>query len=317
MTSNDAEVLFEKAGESYSSRVKLILDPQVLGVASNPLALRILSSTAEKPAYAREIGRSLGISEQTVYYHVKRLMNAGLLEVVESSAIRGAVAKKVAASSSGIALLYRPSTAIRVAKDARRTPLVAFFREFIVDHVFNGYFVVGSPEPHGPFRAAARDGHYAAQLGFALGALATTDDDFSVRLDTDVKAEKAYDSHLVLFGGPATNLLTAEVNRLLPVRFDESNYWAGLMDGMGRRFNGETDAVIAKVPSPFAQGRSVVVLAGIRHVGTKSAVIGLTRQPGDVLSTYDGQPTFACVVKGYDQDGDGKVDHVDVLARYP
>ncbi len=176
--------------------------------------------------------------------------------------------------------------------------------------------MVGSPEPHGPFRAAARDGHYSAELGFALGGLAAISGDFIVRLDTDVKVEKAYDANLVLFGGPATNVLTAELNRLLPVRFDESNYWAGLIDDAGRRFNGETDAVVAKLPSPFKNGRHVIVLAGIRHEGTKSAVIGLTRQSEEVLGGYSGQDVFARVVKGYDQDGDGKIDRVDVLARY-
>jgi hypothetical protein len=265
--------------------------------------------------YAREMARALGLSEQTVYYHVRRLTAAGLLEVVGTTPLRGAVAKKLSASSDGIAVLFRSShTKARLA--TKPSLLASVFREFLTDHVFNGFLVVGSPEPHGPFRAAARDGHYSAELGFALGGLASISGDFVVRLDTDVKVEKAYDANLVLFGGPATNVLTAELNRLLPVRFDESNYWAGLTDDAGRRFNGETDAVVAKLPSPFKDGRHIVVLAGIRHEGTKSAVIGLTRQPDEVLGGYSGQDTFARVIKGYDQDGDGRVDRVDVLARY-
>jgi hypothetical protein len=311
----EGELVYEKDGQTFSSKVKLFNDVRQISSLSSPLSFRILKLSAERHMYARELARALGLSEQTVYYHVRRLIAAGLLEVVESTPIRGAVAKKLSASSDGLAVLFR-SSHTKTRATTRPSSLASFFREFLTDHIFNGFLVVGSPEPHGPFRAAARDGHYSAELGFALGGLASISGDFIVRLDTDVKVERAYDANLVLFGGPATNVLTAELNRLLPVRFDESNYWAGLVDDAGRRFNGETDAVIAKLPSPFKDGRHVIVLAGIRHEGTKSAVIGLTRQSEEVLGGYSGQDVFARVVKGYDQDGDGKIDRVDVLARY-
>jgi DNA-binding transcriptional ArsR family regulator len=311
----DGELIYEKDGQSFSSKVKLFDEARQISSLSSPLSFRILKLSTERPMYAREMARALGLSEQTVYYHVRRLLAAGLLEVFESTPVRGAVAKKLAASSDGLAVLFR-SSRTKTKPATSPSPLASFFREFLTDHVFNGFLVVGSPEPHGPFRAAARDGHYSAELGFALGGMAAIPSDFIVRLDTDVKVERAYDANLVLFGGPATNLLTAEINRLLPVRFDESNYWAGLIDDAGRRFNGETDAVVAKLPSPLKNGRHVIVLAGIRHVGTKSAVIALTRQPEEVLGGYSGQDVFARVVKGYDQDGDGKIDRVDVLARY-
>jgi DNA-binding transcriptional ArsR family regulator len=311
----DGEVQYERSGQAFSSKVKIFDDAKSITSLSSPVSLRILKLTTERQLYARELAKVLGLSEQTVYYHVRRLIEAGLLEVIESSPIRGAVAKKLAASSDGLAVLYK-SSSVKVRRSEALSPLASFFSEFITDHAFNGFLVVGSPEPHGPFRAAARDGHYAAELGFALGGLSAMSKEFAVRLDTDVKVEKGYGANLILFGGPATNVLTAEVNKLLPVRFDEANYWAGLTDDKGRRFNGETDAVIAKLPSPFSEGHHVVVLAGIRHVGTKSAVIGLTRQSDEVLGGYSGQEVFARVVKGYDQDGDGKVDRVDVLARY-
>ncbi|HVP22466.1 MAG TPA: helix-turn-helix domain-containing protein [Conexivisphaerales archaeon] len=311
----EGEVVYEKEGQTFSSKVKIFSDAKVISSLSSPVSLRILNLSTERQLYARELARHLNLSEQTVYYHVRRLVDAGLLEVVETSPVRGAVAKKLSASSDGLAVLYR-SSHTRARGSARISPLGSFFHDFTSDHAFEGILVIGSPEPHGPFRAAARDGHYSAQLAFALGGLAAMPSGFFVRLDTDVKAEKAYDTNMVLFGGPATNLLTAEVNKLLPVRFDESNYWAGLTDDSGRRFNGETDAVVAKLPSPFKEGRHVVVLAGIRHVGTKSAVLGLTQQPEEVLGGYSGQEVFARVLRGYDQDGDGRIDRVDVLARY-
>jgi DNA-binding transcriptional ArsR family regulator len=311
----EGEVVYEKDGQVFSSKVKLFSDAGAISSLSSPVSLRILKMSTERQLYARELARVLGLSEQTVYYHVRRLIDAGLIEVIESSPVRGAMAKKLSASSDGLAVLYR-SSRTNAGRGAGHSPLAKFFGDFLSDHTFDGLLVIGSPEPHGPFRASARDGHYSAELAFALGGLASIPKDFFVRLDTDVKVEKAYDTNLILFGGPATNVLTAELNRLLPVRFDESNYWAGLVDDSGRRFNGETDAVVARVPNPFKEGRHVVILAGIRHEGTKSAVLGLTQQSEEVLGGYSGQDVFARVVRGYDQDGDGKIDRVDVLARY-
>ncbi len=311
----DGEVVYEKDGQSFSSRVKLFSDARLISSLSSPISLKILKLTADRQLYAREVARALGVSEQTVYYHVRHLLDAGLIEVAESRPVRGAVAKKLAASSDGLAILYR-SSQTRARKSARVSPLASFFGEFITDHLFNGFMVVGSPEPHGPFRAVSRDGHYSAELAFSLGSLSSLPPGFFVRLDTDVKAEKLYDANLVLFGGPATNLLTADVNKYLPVRFEEPNYWAGLADDSGHRFSGETDAVVAKLPSPFREGRHLIVLAGIRHEGTKAAVLGLTQQYDEVLGGYNGQSSFARVVRGYDLDGDGRVDRVDVLSRY-
>ncbi len=310
----DGEVVYEKDRQAFSSRVKIFSDAGVISSLSSPVSLRILQLTAERELYAREAAKVLGLSEQTVYYHVRRLVKAGLIEVTGSRPIRGAVAKRLSASSDGLAILYRSSHS-RTPMSARVSPLASFFGEFMTEHVFNGLFVVGSPEPHGPFRAVSRDGHYSAELAFSLGGLAALPPGFFVRLDTDVKVEKLYDANLILFGGPATNVLTGEVNKYLPVRFEEPNYWAGLTDDSGRRFSGETDAVVAKLPSPFRKGRHVVVLAGIRHEGTKAAILGLTQQPAEVLGGYSGQEPFSRVVRGYDQDGDGRVDRVDVLGK--
>ena len=49
--------------------------------------------------------------------------------------------------------------------------LQKFFKEFIDNGIFDGKIVVGSPQPHGPFKTSARDGHYAAHLALFLGAI--------------------------------------------------------------------------------------------------------------------------------------------------
>ncbi|MGQ9781025.1 MAG: ArsR family transcriptional regulator [Nitrososphaeria archaeon] len=285
-------------------------------VLSNDISWKIIRAIAERPKYARQIARELSLNEQSVYYHIKKLLSCGVIEVVEEQSVRGARAKKVFLSNDGIVILFKSLEKASPHAYGYHDKLCRFFSDFVEGGMFLGYIVVGSPEPHGPFRAVARDGHYAAHLSYFLGKCSTNLGSFMVRLDTDIKAERLYDENLILIGGPITNMITSEVNQYLPVKFVEPNYWSGLVDQEGVVYNGETDALISKVRNPFNEEKSVVVVAGIRHLGTKSAIIGLTEFSEQVLRTYSGQTNYSMVLRGYDQDGDGKVDHVEVLRTY-
>jgi hypothetical protein len=191
-----------------------------------------------------------------------------------------------------------------------------FFEDFVKGDSFGGLMVVGSPEPHGPYKSSARDGHYAVHLAFFLGTITNTaPSEFVVKLDVDAKAEKALASNnLIVIGGPGTNIVTAEFNRHLPVKFDEENFWSGLVDASGKRYNSDNHGLIAKIKNPYDESSSVVVAAGVRSAGTKSAVIALTNFSEDVLKKYKSKEDWALVVQGFDMDSDGKIDHVDVVS---
>lgn len=311
-----SRLIFSKGGNSYIADVHLLDAPSALRSAADETALAILKEASKGPVYSREIASKLKVREQTVYYHVRKLLSLGLLKVHSTESIRGALAKKVTATSKGLAFIYDAGLIQPQPSMLGPDSLRLFFEEFISSGSFNGYIVVGSPEPHGKFRASARDGHYAAQLAFYLGSIALPSVSFAIKLDTDTKLEMSYTENLILIGGPATNQITAEVNSFLPAKFDESNYWAGIIDEQGRRFSSDTDALIAKIRNPFNSEKHVVVIAGIRHVGTKAAVIALTNQAEELLSGYQGEEPFACIIRGFDQDGDGKVDRADLVSRY-
>ncbi len=187
------------------------------------------------------------------------------------------------------------------------------------DGRFDGKIVVGSPDPHGPFRARARDGHYASYLALFLGRFVELPEDFVVRLDVDVKAEKDEGNNLILVGGPGTNLLTQEVNEHLPIRFNMMPSKHGFLlgglvsEGTGRVYTGDSVGLIARIVNPWNRGKVVTVLAGNKAVGTKSCVIALTRFWAETLKNFEGQERFATVVQGFDLDGDGKIDSIDVL----
>jgi hypothetical protein len=139
--------------------------------------------------------------------------------------------------------------------------------------------------------------------------------DFVVKLDIDAKAEKMLTgNNLISIGGPGTNIVTAEFNRYLPIRFDEKNFWSGLVDGSGKRHGLDNHGLIAKIKNPYDGNRSIIVVAGVRSAGTKSAVIALTTYSEEVLKKYKREEDWALIVQGFDMNSDGKIDHVDIVS---
>jgi len=177
---------------------------------------------------------------------------------------------------------------------------------------------VGSPTPHGPFKTSARDGHYAAHLTFFLGQFAKMPTEFAIKLDVDVKAEKEEKNNLILVGGPGTNLLTQEINQYLPVQFNmQSSDQGFLLGGMvsqktSRVFTADVAGLIAKIVNPWDKTKRIIILAGNKAVGTKACVLALTNFWKKTLQGYRGEDTFATVIQGFDLDGDGKVDSIEV-----
>jgi hypothetical protein len=196
--------------------------------------------------------------------------------------------------------------------------LQKFFKEFIRDGIFDGKLIVGSPQPHGPFKTSARDGHYAAHLALFLGQFVKLPNEFAIKLDVDVKAEKEEKNNLILVGGPGTNLLTQEINEYLPIKFImQSSEQGFLLGGLSSKkttkvYTSDVSGVIAKIVNPWDENKRIIVLAGNKAVGTKACVIALTNLWKTTMQKYEGEDTFAVAIQGFDLDGDGKVDSVEV-----
>jgi DNA-binding transcriptional ArsR family regulator len=319
----DKKLLLKDDGKSQKIKeIKLVDDPRRLKPIFNALSWEILRMLSEKEMYPLEIAKSLDIHEQKVYYHIRRLEEAGAIEVVREEVKKGATAKYFRATSSafGIDLPqgYRPIRKLSLL--SMQDKVHKFFREFIKeDGTFEGKIVVGSPMPHGPFKTSARDGHYAAHLTFFLGQFVQMPDEFAIKLDVDVKAEKEEKNSLILVGGPGTNLLAQEVNEHMPIRFDMHSSAEGFLFGglVSNRtsavYTADNVGLVAKIMNPWDPSRRVIVLAGNKAVGTKACVLSLTNFWNKTLRDYDGGTTFARVIQGFDLDGDGKVDSIEVL----
>ena len=319
---NKKLLLHEENKIQKVKEIAVIEDPQKLKMILNRLSWKILVMLSEKEMYPLEIARKLGVHEQKVYYHIRKLAKAGAITVVREEEKKGAIAKyyKAVSAAFGIELPQEYKTIQKLSLIGINEQIQKFFKEFIgKDGTFEGKIVVGSPTPHGPFKTSARDGHYASHLTFFLGQFAKMSEEFAIKLDVDVKAEKEEKNNLILVGGPGTNLLTQELIEYLPIRFNMQPSEQGFLFGglVSRKtsnvYTADAVGLIAKIVNPWDDTKRIIVLAGNKAVGTKACVLALTNFWKKTLKDYNGEGTFAKVIQGFDLDGDGKVDSIEVL----
>ncbi len=315
-------LLHEENKMQKVKEIMIVKDPQKLKMILNKLSWKILVMLSEKEMYPLEITKKLNIHEQIIYYHIRKLAKAGAIAVVREEEKKGAIAKyyKAVSSAFGIELPQEYRTLKKLSLLGMDEQIQKFFREFIKeDGAFDGKIVVGSPTPHGPFKTSARDGHYASYLTFFLGQFTMIPEEFAIKLDVDVKAEKEEKNNLILVGGPGTNLLTQELNDYLPIRFNMQPSAQGFLFGglvskkTSNVYTADVVGLIAKIANPWDKTKQVIVLAGNKAVGTKACVLALTNFWQKTLKGYEGKDTFATVIQGFDLDGDGKVDSIEVL----
>ncbi len=317
------KLLLQDDGKTQKVKeIAIVEDPQKLKMILNKLTWRILVMLSEKEMYPLEVAKALGVHEQKIYYHIRKLVEAGAIIVVKEEEKRGPTAKyyKAASEAFGIELPRQYRTIKKISLVGLEDQIRCFFKEFVAgDGALEGKIVVGSPTPHGPFKTSARDGHYASHLAFFLGQFVKMPQDFAIKLDVDVKAEKEEKNNLILVGGPGTNLLAQEINDYLPVGFKMQPSEEGfLLGGMvsertSRVYTADSVGVVAKIVNPWDDSKRVIVLAGNKAVGTKACVLALTNFWKKTLKGYNGEEPFARVVQGFDMDGDGKVDSVEVI----
>jgi DNA-binding transcriptional ArsR family regulator len=313
------------SGERRRYKVKDIAvfdNPERLRTFLSDLSWKILQLLGEKEMYPMEIARRLRVHEQKVYYHIRKLAKAGAIKVVREEEKKGATAKyyRVSFPAFGVELPFGYQKIKTVSIPIPDEKIKRFLSPFLgEDGVFDGKIVVGSPDPHGPFKARARDGHYASYLALFLGQFAELPEEFAVKLDVDVKVEKEEENSMILVGGPGTNLITQEVNEFLPIRFNmmpsEHGFLLGglVSEKTGNTYTADTIGVIARIVNPWNEEKRIIVLAGNKAVGTKACVLALTRFYRETLRRFGNKETFATVIQGFDLDGDGKVDSIEVL----
>lgn len=312
---NKKSLVYSLDENTFTKEISILQKPSEMRILSNPIAWKIVNLLAGRPMYPAQIAKELKIYEQSAYYYITKLLTIRAISQVETSFVRGGTAKlyKTEFAAFGIEMNWGEKKFETVNGKINRN-VQTFFEDFIDDGLFNGTIVVGAPDPHGPYRSSARDGHYAAQLAFFLGSFCGLPQNFVVKLDVDAKSEKISRTvNIISIGGPGTNIITSEFNRYLPIRFDETNFWSGLIAPHGRTHTLDNHGLIAKIRNPYSEKVNIVIIAGVRSAGTKSAVIALTNHGNEILKKFNQENNWALVVQGFDMDSDGKIDTIDIV----
>jgi hypothetical protein len=317
----DKTLIHVADGKTFGKKITVFENVEHFRVLSNPLAWRMLGLLSSSPMYPIEVAKKLKIYEQSAYYYVRKLVDIGALTEVGTHQVRGGTARLYQSSSPafGIEMDWgERQLELRNQQNSREQYANKFFDEFIMNGAFSGLIIVGAPDPHGPYRSSSRDGHYAVHLAFFLGTISNIPPEFIVKLDADAKAEKVIEeNNLISIGGPGTNIVTAQFNRYLPIKFNEKNFWSGLVDSSSAKsYSLDNQGLIAKIKNPYNDKKKIIVLAGVRSIGTKSAVLALTNYSQEILKSYKTNEEWALVVQGFDMNADGKIDHVDIVSEF-
>src|SRR3989304_657955 len=151
--------------EVRATKAKLLSKLNTLGCLANKKAQMILYEVAHEAKYPAEVARRLNLQRQEVYYYIKALHTAGIIEVKGQRSIRGGRGTLYGAASKAFVVALPDAKYHDISIGVAPGKLASFLAPFIRTGVFEGRIVTGSPEPHGPNRTVGRDGHHGANLG--------------------------------------------------------------------------------------------------------------------------------------------------------
>ncbi len=293
---------------SLSSRV---LNPEAAEALGSPIAVKILKVISNKPKSVIQISKEVGCHEQSIYYHIKKLKAKGFIEEFPNQK------NKTKKKPSSIYKLTSPSFSI--AFDGFKKDGITlsnnseFLSPFVRDNNLNAKIIVGSPDPHGPEKARSRDGYYGIDFALFLGTFLNYVPKQVVMLDTEVRKEDLEDN-LIVIGGPIINKITGDINQHLSIYFSHKHGWSLHSKISGKTYFHDEIGVIVKDKNPFYPNHSVLLIAGKRFMGTKSAILAFLKYFSDVKkgNIYD-RNHLAKVVRGLDLDSDGNIDDIEIL----
>ena len=292
----------------------LVDKPRLFSILGTELALKIIKELAKEPSCAMDVARRLKVHEQKVYYHVRRLEELGLIKIIDMQERVGAIAKIYAPTSSVISFKLFDGEHIEDVKT--RAEELKFFRPFVEDGKLNAMIVVGSPDPHGKYKAPASDGYCAIDLGMFLGQFINDSKIPYYKLDTQVQNEDLK-NNLIIVGGPKTNIIADKINKQLPIYFDYSEEFLewNIVSTLSKTVYREAQTgFIVRIPNPFADGKEILVFSGKGFKGTRAAVLAFIKHLKKIMKGNSVKPdTVAKVVQGIDVDSDGIIDEVEFL----
>jgi len=303
-------LLKKQGNENFSLSCKEI-SPSDIKTVSSKLAQRILKKLSEKSNYPKNLASEIGVHEQKVYYHIKKLEKAKVIKKERIETVQGAIAQYYS--------LIKPSLAVKF-KDFEPTQKMAeqpneseFLEPFIENGQLNSTIIVGSPNPHGPQRARARDGYYGIDFALFLGTFLQSVRELKVRLDTEVH-EKDLKKNIIVLGGPIINSIAKKINRKSPIRFIKTSEGIIIKSSISKKqYINDEAGLIVKMPNPFDKTKKLLYIAGNRYSGTRACIIAFLKKFRELNDGNRFNPEIdARVVEGFDIDSDGIIDQAEI-----
>jgi hypothetical protein len=293
--------------------VKVFDGPGSLKSFTSELGWKVFQELAE-PACPMDIARKLGVHEQKVYYYIRKFKQEGLIKEVSVEARGGATARFYQARYSSFCVSLGDAPAQRELNISSPAHL-RLLRPFIEDGNLNTKIIVGSPDPHGPWKARASDSCCAIDFALFMGAFTSGKQVPNYKLDTEVR-EKDLKGNLILIGGPTVNMITRRINNVLPVFIDLTGNAKIKSSLTGKTYEDDEVGMIVIIDNPWdrKRGSKILVIAGNRFQGTRSAILAWIKNLDNIMAgNINDKRVIAKVVKGYDMDGDGVIDNSEIL----
>jgi hypothetical protein len=258
-----------------------------------------------------DLSKKLGVHEQKIYYYINKFRKSGLVKEVRTEQRHGTTARYYQLTDYAFALKMdnAPSQKIDFTTPGQNRLL----EPFITNGEIGFIIIVGSPDPHGPFKARASDSACAIDLALFLGSFTKSHGTPNYKLDTEVR-EKDLRGNLILVGGPKANMITRKINNLLPIYIDIKKDRDIISKISNRVYTEDECGIVNIVENPWSKGKKILVFSGKRFPGTRACILAFIKNIEKLLqgNKFD-HKVMSRVVKGYDMNGDGIVDSSEVL----
>ena len=298
----------EKDGKKYILPTKEISIKDIPNL-NNKITQKILNTISKEPLYPKQIAKKLNVHEQNIYYYIKKLEKSGIIKTIKQQNINGTIANYYAISSNSYFFKFNEFEEGSTIEEKESK----YLKPFIQKGRLNALIIVGSPDPHGPLKARSRDGYFGMDLALFLGSFLNYIPESKVRLDTEVSKEELENNNLIVIGGPIVNKVSTQINKKMPIYFDEEK--KGIYSKISNKtyFNDEI-GMINKINSPYNKDKKILCVAGIRNSGTKASILAFLKHFSEVKQNniYDDK-IQSRVVEGIDLDSDNSIDEVEFL----
>lgn len=306
-----AHKFIENNGEKSRVYDSLVIEPRKLNIFGSELALKVVQELARNPACAMDIARQLEEHEQKIYYHLRRLEEAGVIKKIRT--------EKRYAMTAKIYALVSPTVTAKLHEDgfdefseevsSRSPALENFFHPFVKNGRLDAHIVIGDTYSHGKYDMGSKEGPYVIDLMLLLGKIASEIEFPARKLDTEINDDISR-QNLIVIGNAQTNTLVDRLNGSLPLEFDTKDVWGIISKKTGTKYTDPRVGFIVKTPNPLNPEKMLLLIGGVGRRGAQSAVIALTR---DIGSIKEEKGAVFHVVYGYDKDSDKIIDSVKFL----